>query len=711
MNNMKTYFNFDYKLDNFQLIGCQVIHNNENLLVTAHTGSGKTALALEAIAKTLSENDQVIYISPIKALSNQKYAEFKQHFESIGIMTGDIKINPLADLLIMTAEIFRNSISRNQNEIINYEWNFNPNKVKCVIIDEIHSINLPERGKVWEEIILYLDNKIQLIMLSATISEAAKFADWITKLKNIKCHLVSTNKRPVPLQHGIWWNNKINYFLIGDTNWKKYIWTNTSNQINKLHKNSLLEFFNCTKYLFENNMTPANVFLLNRNLCYKYAEKLSQHYNHFVSIDEIIKIQNIWNYRLYKYKNIYETSIEWINLYKLVSKGIGVHHSGMIPILKEIVEILYSEGLIKILLATETFAMGVNMPTKTVIFFNIDKFDGHSTKRLLKPEEYGQMAGRAGRRGKDDIGYVIVLPSNNFINEETAKKIILSSPQKLSSKFSIDISYVLKNLTKSDLCYESLFYYQEFDEKYYEYIKNKLNEITPPEENNEIISTNKSLIETYNKLKTELNNLEIIKNKEMIKNQIKTIIEFLKIEKYLDEDSKLTIKGKIISEIHECNPLLLGYIIFNNLLDDLNFCEIIAICSILINEVKTDNEISISELNCSLECKDVLKHINEQINNFIILENNLNASLAYPIWLNWKITYELFDNVKMWANKEKIEPSGNFIKTILRITNLLKNIENIINITNNIKLINKLYNYQEILIRDVVINDSLYLLG
>jgi len=265
MDNIKTYFNFDYKLDNFQIVGCEVIHKNENLLVTAHTGSGKTALALEAIAKTLSQHDQVIYISPIKALSNQKYAEFKQHFESIGIMTGDIKINPLANLLIMTAEIFRNSISRQQNEIINYEWNFNPNKVKCVIIDEVHSINLPERGKVWEEIILYLDNKIQLIMLSATISEAPKFADWITKLKNIKCHLVSTTKRPVPLQHGIWWNNKIHYFLIGDTSWKKYIWTNISNQINKLHKNSSLEFFNCAKYLFENNMTPANVFLLNRN--------------------------------------------------------------------------------------------------------------------------------------------------------------------------------------------------------------------------------------------------------------------------------------------------------------------------------------------------------------------------------------------------------------------------------------------------------------
>jgi antiviral helicase SKI2 len=236
----KSYYNSKYVFDHFQLHGCNAIDNNHNILVTAHTGSGKTTLALYAIARTLSLGKKVLYTSPIKSLSNQKYAEFKLFLESldgnysIGIMTGDIKINPIADCLIMTAEILRNALLRENNEC--YEWNFNPNEIGCVILDEVHFINNPERGKVWEEIIINLNPNIQLIMLSATITGAEQMTKWVGNLKQIKCHLIPTLKRPVPLQHGIWWDKEITYFLYGDKNWKCGKWEILSDKINKFYK-------------------------------------------------------------------------------------------------------------------------------------------------------------------------------------------------------------------------------------------------------------------------------------------------------------------------------------------------------------------------------------------------------------------------------------------------------------------------------------------
>jgi antiviral helicase SKI2 len=571
--------------------------------------------------------------------------------------------------------------------------------------------------------------------------------------------LVSTLKRPVPLQHGIWWDNKINYFLYGDKDWKLNIWNDISNKINNYYKKnqfSLNQFFSCIKYLFDNNMTPVNIFLLNRSLCNQYAKKLPFH---FVTSEESCIIQNIWDNRLNKYKKLYETTEEWNELLKLVIKGIGVHHSGMIPILKEIVEILYSEGLIKILLATETFSMGVNMPTKTVIFCNLTKFDGNNSKRILNPEEYGQMAGRSGRRCKDIIGNVIILPYNNFIDESSAKKMILSPPQKISSKFLIDSIYILKqiginneidknNETLKLKCYDSLFHYQEYKEEYYENIlfkidnlnidknliendiniynkineidnniklfklnskqKNKLNEEKIILEN----QINYKLIDTYINLKYELDKIEKLKNKIDINNQINILITFLINNNYLIMDNNkfiLTKLGKILSEINECNPFLLSEIIFLDLFNELELNEIIAVCSIFINENKNNEEITINDLNCSIKCKELLHLIEKNINKYYNLEDELNKTLPYPIWLNWEINYSMFDDIKNWSSKINVNINGNFIKSILRVNNLLKNIDNIANIFNNINLINKLYQYQENLIRDSVITDSLYI--
>jgi|UniRef100_A0A6C0ECW2 superfamily II RNA helicase len=776
------YFDFSYPLDNFQLHGCKAISDNDNLLVTAHTGSGKTALALYAIAKTLSEGKKVIYTSPIKSLSNQKYAEFKEHFTSIGILTGDIKVNPIADLLIMTAEILRNSLLReNNNELnekksldisptdnidtnnsalfINNTWTFKAIDIGCVILDEVHFINNPERGKIWEEIIMNLDNKIQLVMLSATITGAEEMAYWIGQLKQKKCHITSTLKRPVPLQHGIWSiDNEITYFLIGDKDWKNGIWTEKANEIKKYYsKNnfSIDIFFKCIKYLYDNNLTPTTVFLLNKLLIEQYAKNIPYS---FVSLEESCNIENIWNKHLNKYAKLYESLNEWNNLKNLVLKGIGFHHAGMIPLLKEIVEILYSKGLIKILLATETFAMGVNFPTKTVVFCETCKM-----KRVLRSEEYGQMAGRAGRRGLDDIGHVIILPGKNFLSENDAKNMILSKPQKISSKLEIDPIYILKYLANNislSNCNNSLFKYQNISDNVILNNKNNNNEIEQIENefklNDDSLGTCYDLLKLINKYdigiklapktakiyqaekkklldKLNIKDINIIntyvklksnikeKNMNKIDQQISIIINFLRNLNYIDENNRLTKIAKIISEVNEINPYLLGTVY--NHLHKLEFSEIVALLSIFISENKNNDEIYVNDLNCSNICKDIIDDIKKSVETFCKLENDINNILPYPVWMNWKIDLSMFNSVKIWSmeinnlpnseniinQKMDVDYYGNFIKLILRLNNILMNIESIAKIFNDVIIINKIYGYQEKLIRDIITTESLYI--
>jgi antiviral helicase SKI2 len=244
----------------------------------------------------------------------------------------------------MTAEILKNSLLRQNSENTVYEWNFNPEKVAYVILDEVHFINNPERGKVWEEILLNLSPKIRLVMLSATISGAVEMVEWLGNLKKVKCHLVSTLKRPVPLKHTIYWNDNLHTFLENDTQWKQNVWTETKKEMDKYYSKNrftIAVFHKCLDYLKNNNLLPATVFLLNREMVEKQAKTL----HNFISDHlESAEINNIWNKYLKKYESIYQYTEQWSMVYDLVNKGVGIHHSGMIPILKEIVEILYSKG-------------------------------------------------------------------------------------------------------------------------------------------------------------------------------------------------------------------------------------------------------------------------------------------------------------------------------------------------------------------------------
>ena len=480
---------YPYPLSDFQKYAIEAIVEKQHVLVTAHTGSGKTLPAEFAIQHFAKQGKKVVYTSPIKALSNQKYYEFTKKFPEIsfGLFTGDIKTNPDADVLIMTTEILMNYLftsttntddSESQNAL-QFQIDVQ-NDLACVVFDEVHYINDADRGQTWEKTILMLPRHIQMVMLSATIDNPQGFAKWCEKddtEPDAKCvYLASTNHRVVPLSHyGFLTTSEAVYKTIRDKETQKEIRDNTNQLIplqdasgtfnevnskkitkinglfdkNRIRINRKHALNKLASFLKEKEMLPAIAFVFSRKNVEACAHDITVPLNEFDSkvgytvrneCEQIIR-------KLPNYKEYLELP-EYNRLVSLLEKGIGIHHSGMIPILREIVELMISKRYIKLLFATESFAIGLDCPIKTAVFTSLTKFDGH-TQRFLLAHEYTQMAGRAGRRGIDTVGHVV--HCNNLFDTPMLsdyKLILGGKPQQLVSKYHISYSLIL-NLIKN----------------------------------------------------------------------------------------------------------------------------------------------------------------------------------------------------------------------------------------------------------------------
>jgi superfamily II RNA helicase len=477
--------NYQFPLSSFQKYAIESIVEGNHVLITAHTGSGKTLPAEFAIEYFVSKGKKVIYTSPIKSLSNQKFYEFGKKFPhiSFGILTGDIKTNPDADVLIMTTEILQNTLYNKttkpkDTQLDSSFTSFNMDieqQVGCVIFDEIHYINDPERGRVWEETIIMLPHTVQMVMLSATIDAPEKFALWCEtqhQESNKIVYLASTYERIVPLTHYAFLctnstffkalkdktkeedmkKNIFNKLLVIQTSDNKFqepVFHTIKNTLTLLttkqsHVKRQMVLNEVCKKMVQDSMLPALCFVLSRKMLEQCAHEIT-----VPLLEDDSKVGYVIEYeceqiirKLPNYKE-YLNLPEYIKMVALLQKGIAIHHAGVMPVLREMVELLYSKGYIKLLFATETFAVGINMPTKTVLFTDICKFDG-TNNRLLFSHEYTQMAGRAGRRGIDVVGNVIHLP-NLFREFELIgfKKMMKGSPQKLVSKFKISYNLIL----------------------------------------------------------------------------------------------------------------------------------------------------------------------------------------------------------------------------------------------------------------------------
>ena len=501
MDKYSEYFNiFPYPLSDFQKYAIEAIVTGQHTLVTAHTGSGKTLPAEFAIQHFVGMGKKVIYTSPIKALSNQKYYEFTKKYPhiSFGLFTGDIKTNPDADVLIMTTEIlmnylFTSTINKTAVEKVSggetrpdLQFQIDIDRdLACVVFDEVHYINDKERGQTWEKTILMLPPHIQMVMLSATIDNPTGFASWCERGMadepgGKQVYLASTNYRVVPLSHyGFLTTTEAIFKTVKDKVIEKLVRDTTNTllplqdhnggfkdsgfndiiKINKIFDTNRVDMKRkhvlnqLSLFLRERDMLPAIAFVFSRKNVELYAQDITVPLLEFDSkvgytvrheCEQIIR-------KLPNYTEYLELP-EYNQLVNLLEKGIGIHHSGMIPVLREIVELMISKKYIKLLFATESFAIGLDCPIKTTVFTSLTKFDGN-TERYLMSHEYTQMAGRAGRRGIDTIGHVV--HCNNLFATPTLtdyKAILCGTPQKLVSKFHISYSLILNLLKNGQTC-------------------------------------------------------------------------------------------------------------------------------------------------------------------------------------------------------------------------------------------------------------------
>jgi len=472
---------YSFELDGFQKQAVARLERGECIFVAAHTSAGKTVCAEYAIALARKHCTRAIYTSPIKALSNQKYRDFRDKFgDDVGLITGDLQINADSSCLIMTTEILRSMLYRGADLIRDIEW---------VIFDEVHYINDSERGVVWEEVIIMLPDYVNLIFLSATTPNTIEFSDWIGKTKKKPVHVIRTNYRPVPLSHHLYAGNKLYKIMEGTSGFFEKGYKEAAKALlpaserdkkqqgakkGQSRGNSAPSFRKASgsaqsawqqagsrqnwtaliKFLDREGLMPTVVFSFSKKKCEEIAGMLRT-----LDLNTAVEKNAARAFSIQTRARLSPNDAnlpQVITICEMVQRGIAVHHGGMLPILKEMVEILFSRNLIKVLFATETFAMGVNMPARAVVFNSIRKHDG--TKfRFLEPGEYTQMAGRAGRRGLDQVGTVIMCCFGDEPPPQVSlRNMLTGSSTKLQSQFRLTYNMIMNLLRVEDMSVEGM---------------------------------------------------------------------------------------------------------------------------------------------------------------------------------------------------------------------------------------------------------------
>ena len=808
----KEYFDkFNYPLHLFQKYAIEGIVTGNHVLVMAPTGSGKSLPGEFALDYFHSLGKKTIYCSPIKSLSNQKFNDFtlKYPHVKVGIVTGDISCNPDADVIVMTTEILLNKLYqlKSQNQTVNSSFSFEmdiENELGCVIFDEIHFIGDENRGTVWENAIMLLPRHVQMVGLSATLDNPEKFAHWLENRGEVNnnsdkiVYLTSKTKRAVPLIHYSFvtstqsvfktikdkatqeeirqfinklhiiqdHNNKFN-----DENFNKTIKMIKLFEKNEIYVKRAHALNQVTKYLTENEMTPAICYVFSVKKIEQCANEITTNLQEFdTKVPYIVdrECEDILRSKLSNYEE-YLHLPEYVKLVALLRKGIATHHSKMLPVLKEIVEIFFAKGYIKLLFATESVAIGLNLPVKTCIFTDITKHDG-SCQRILQGHEYVQSAGRSGRLGLDKIGHVIHL-NNLFRNVESAnyKQMMNGKPQALTSKFKISYNLLLNlldigdnNLTqfasKSMITGDLNNQMKEINGKIAKiqleldnsnnYVKNLR---TPSNIICEYIELQKNVKFSVNKKRKEIERtIQRIKDEYKFLDQdqisylkisekeneiqslqteydslnkyfqsgVDTVLDLLNEEGFL-ESTNLTLLGQIASQIREIHCLTFAKLFNDNKLDQLSSKQLVALFSCFTN-LRVQDDFRDNNPDSDDE---TVNNIVDQVEKMYFeykdkeLKRNINTGFDY------EMHYDLLNYVEKWCETESVEDCklilqdlrinkgiflGEFVKALLKINNISCEIEKIAELTGNIAFLSKLKEIPNMTMKYVVTNQSLY---
>ena len=806
---------FNYPLHIFQKWAIEGIVEGSHVLCCAPTGSGKSLPAEFALQHFASYGKKVIYCSPIKSLSNQKFSDFTQKYPqvSVGIITGDLRCNPDADILIMTTEILLNKLYQLKsntptNSSISFEMDIE-NELACVVFDEIHFIGDENRGNVWENSIMLLPRHIQMVGLSATLDDPEKFAYWlenrgeIPNTNNINkiVYLTSKKDRAVPLIHYSFITTNQGIFkAIKDKTVheeikviinKPFVIQDSKGKFNDEHyfkMTKMLKLFESkeirvkrthvlnqvTKYLTENEMTPAICYVFSIKKIEDCSKEVTTNLLEFDSkVPYIAKreCEQILRNKLPNFEE-YLHLPEYITLVSLLEKGIATHHSKMLPIFREIVEIFFAKGYIKLLFATESVAIGLNLPVKSCIFTDIYKHDGNSM-RILQGHEYTQAAGRAGRLGLDTVGHVIHL-NNLFRNVDhiSYKTMMNGKPQKLVSKFKISYNLLLNLLDIGDtnlvtfasrsmstgdidaqlkeLYYKMTTLQTELDnannnvvnlrtprhiiEDYLRLQNNPEGISYSSKKKKEVERATKSMEDDYKFLKQDIisysrvseRETEIVKiQKEMdhlngyFNSGVDRVLDLLREDKFIEDQTTLTLKGRIAAQLRETHCLVFADLIFNNMLDHLSSIQLVALFSCFTNISVQEDVKSYLPKSDDKAVQNIVSLITELYNNCKDneLRRNINTGFDY------NIHYDLLNYVEEWYNCDDVESCklllqkigvekeiflGEFVKALLKINNISAEMEKIAEMIGNISFLSKLKEIPNKTLKYVVTNQSLY---
>ncbi|MHB8780871.1 MAG: DEAD/DEAH box helicase [Candidatus Geothermincolia bacterium] len=442
---------YPFPLDSFQEEACRTLDQERSVLVVAPTGSGKTVVAEYAVFMAQQTGVRAFYTTPLKALSNQKFRDFSRDYGDgkVGLLTGDNSINSDAPLIIMTTEILRNMI---------YERSDTLTDLRYVILDEVHYLMDPYRGAVWEEILILLPPEVKLVGLSATVSNADDFGGWMNDLRG-DMTVIASDRRPVPLRH---------YYFIGGTMVNLFSdgAESTVAEAEKLaakrgpkvpegrtSKALIPRRSQVAERLHGSGMLPAIYFIFSRAGCDAAVMHCRQDGLDLTTGEEKRSIEKqaleraAWlppeDLRVFGFDHFLEA----------LKMGLASHHAGLLPIFKEIVEDLFAQGLVKVVFATETLSLGINMPAKTCVIESLYKFSGESHE-MLTSTQYTQFTGRAGRRGIDKVGNAVIL-YNPMVTLSEVQKLARTSSLPITSRFAISYNMAV-NLLKSHSFQDSL---------------------------------------------------------------------------------------------------------------------------------------------------------------------------------------------------------------------------------------------------------------